>query len=148
MEIKRPESVLVVLYNEHSQVLALQRMDDPSFWQSVTGSMEMDESPMQTALREVNEEVGISLIANWPFENGLIDCRRVNQYSIREDWRHRYEIGVTTNFEYVFCAQISSQARIILTEHLSYEWLTKEQAIDKVWSQSNKLAIQTFTPSL
>ena len=43
MTYKRPESVLVVLYNEHSQVLVMQRNDDPDFWQSVTGTIEADE---------------------------------------------------------------------------------------------------------
>ena len=32
MAYKRPESVLVVLYNEHNQVLIMQRNDDADFW--------------------------------------------------------------------------------------------------------------------
>ncbi|MFW8589249.1 dihydroneopterin triphosphate diphosphatase [Glaciecola sp. 2405UD65-10] len=141
---KRPESVLVVVYNEHHQVLVLQRIDDPSFWQSVTGSMEHDETPIQTALRELKEETGIDLHGT----QALQDCRRVNQYTIREDWRHRYAPGITRNFEYVFCAQVSSHLKVSLTEHLDYVWLTKQAAIQKVWSKSNKEAIQQFIPEL
>ncbi len=148
MDIKRPESVLVVLFNQHNQVLVLQRIDDPTFFQSVTGSMEENESPIETALREVHEEVGIHLNVVTGNNNLLADCRLVNQYSIREDWRHRYEKGITKNLEYVFCAQIDNSSEIILSEHLSYQWMSKLKAIEKVWSQSNKYAIEKFVPDL
>ncbi len=141
---KRPESVLVVLYNEHSEVLVLQRDDDPNFWQSVTGSMEHDEVPCQTALREVYEETSIDLTQR---SHCLLDCRLTNQYKIREDWRYRYAPDVTHNFEYVFCAQVQKSSQIILTEHLQYLWLNKMSAIQKVWSKTNKLAIQEFVPN-
>lgn len=63
MQYKRPESVLVVVYVQSSrQVLMLQRRDDPDFWQSVTGSLEDNETPRETALREVKEEIGIDII--------------------------------------------------------------------------------------
>lgn len=150
MTFKRPESVLVVLYNEHKQVLVIQRLDDANFWQSVTGTMEANEAPIQTAQREVLEETGIDLRFNRKEKNGflqhLMDCRQVNQYSIRPQWRYRYEAGVTNNFEYVFCACVPSKANIILTEHSAYEWLSKTAAIEKVWSPSNKRAIAQFVP--
>lgn len=144
MLLKRPESVLVVMYNEHNKVLVLQRDDDPTFWQSVTGSLEDDEVPIQTALREVLEETGVDILAN---KQILADCRLINQYVIRKDWRHRYAPGISTNFEYVFCVQIPADSSIVLTEHLQYLWLDKAEAINKVWSVSNKLAIETFVPA-
>lgn len=140
---KRPESVLVVIYNEHYQVLVLQRDDDPLFWQSVTGSLEHDETPIQTALRELEEETSIALHGQYV----LHDCRQVNQYIIREDWRYRYAPNVDTNVEYVFCAQVPSHSAIKLTEHTQYLWLDKSAAIEKVWSVSNKDAIERFVPS-
>lgn len=150
MALKRPESVLVVLYNEHNQVLVLQRMDDANFWQSVTGTMEGCEAPIQTALREVYEETGVNLSfssnSKGAFLQHLIDCRLVNQYSIRSEWRYRYGPGVDKNFEYVFCAQIPANSKIIMTEHTAYEWLSKEAAISKVWSPTNKTAIKQFVP--
>ncbi|MGB3724408.1 MAG: dihydroneopterin triphosphate diphosphatase [Glaciecola sp.] len=140
---KRPESVLVVLYNEHQQVLVLQRDDDPYFWQSVTGSLEDDETPIQTARREVLEETNINL---YHHPLSVIDCRLTNQYHIRPDWQSRYAPGVNVNHEYVFCAQVSRAVDIKLTEHLQYLWLAKQDAIDKVWSPSNKAAIDKYVP--
>ena len=59
MAYKKPESALVVLYDQHHRVLLLQRKDDPTFWQSVTGALEEGELPAETARREVAEEIGI-----------------------------------------------------------------------------------------
>ena len=145
MDLKRPESVLVVLYDYQHRILVLQRDDDPDFWQSVTGTLEPDELPMQTALREVKEETGIDLVAGGHL---LVDCRHTNQYEIRPQWRHRYPIDVSINTEYVFSAQVSGNEAIALTEHLSYEWLPKHEAVNKVWSSTNKDAISRFVPGV
>lgn len=121
----------------------LQRMDDPEFWQSVTGTMERDESPIQTAYREIAEELGIILN---PFDCMIRDCRRVNQYEIRQQWRHRYPQGTKYNTEYVFSLCIEEAMDIRLTEHLQCQWLPKSAAIKRAWSESNRLCIDQFVP--
>ena len=143
MTYKRPESVLVVLYNEHSQVLVMQRNDDPDFWQSVTGTSEAGESPIAAAYREVGEETGVNLS---PQSGDIVDCQHVNQYEIRKEWQHRYPPDNFVNTEYVFVTQIPSDSRIILTEHSAYEWLDKPEALARVWSPSNRNAILAFVP--
>lgn len=143
MTYKRPESVLVVLYNEHSQVLVMQRNDDPDFWQSVTGTIEAGESPIAAAYREVGEETGVNLS---PQSGDIVDCQHVNQYEIRKEWQHRYPPDNFVNTEYVFVTQIPSDSRIILTEHSAYEWLDKPTALARVWSPSNRNAILAFVP--
>jgi len=143
MALKRPESVLVVLYSPESKVLLLQRDDDAHFWQSVTGTIELGESPIQTAYREVAEETGLHLNAA---EHEIIDCRQINQYRIRKQWLYRYPKGTVFNDEHVFCACVSSSSDIALTEHLSYQWLDKASAIEKVWSDTNRAAIDKFVP--
>ncbi len=143
MTYKRPESVLVVLYNEHSQVLVMQRNDDPDFWQSVTGTIEAGELPIAAAYREVGEETGVNLS---PQSGDIVDCQHVNQYEIRKEWQHRYPPDNFVNTEYVFVTQIPSDSRIILTEHSAYEWLDKPEALARVWSPSNRNAILAFVP--
>jgi dATP pyrophosphohydrolase len=144
MALKRPESVLVVLFSEDSQVLMLQRDDDADFWQSVTGTIELGESPIQTAYREVAEETSIELSLA---RQDIMDCRHINQYRIRKQWLSRYPKNTVYNNEYVFCARVDKHAEIILTEHLSYQWLSKDKAIERVWSDSNRLAISKFVPT-
>lgn len=144
MNFKRPESALVVIYNKQGQVLVMQRDDDAEFWQSVTGTLELNEVPGETATREVLEETGIDVLAQG---YQITDCRQVNQYRIRELWRHRYAPGIDVNTEYVFTLEVdSNQEHIRLTEHLDFQWLDKQQAIARVWSETNKDAIRRFVP--
>ena len=138
-----PESALIVIYNDAGQVLVLQRNDDPLFWQSVTGTREVDETPCQTAQREVFEETGIDIAA---LHYQLIDCKKTNLYEIRPRWRHRYPPDAAVNTEYVFALQVAVAQNIELTEHSAFLWLDKNQAMDKVWSPSNKEAIMLFVP--
>lgn len=142
-QFKRPESALVVIYDQQCRVLLLQRDDDAQFWQSVTGTIEAGESPIQTAYREVWEEVGVKLD---PATMPIQDCHTVNQFEIRKRWQHRYPPGVTVNTEYVFSLCIDSDLPIRLTEHTAYEWLQKDDAIKRVWSETNRLAIAQFVP--
>ena len=66
---KIPISVLVVIYTEELDILLLERADRDGFWQSVTGSTELNESLDQTAVRELQEETSINafdyVLADW-----------------------------------------------------------------------------------
>ncbi len=74
---KIPVSSLIVIYTKKNDILLLSRADKKDYWQSVTGSLELEESPYEAARREVFEETGIN----------------PNQYAI-QDWNlnHEYEI--------------------------------------------------------
>ena len=71
---RRPESVLVLVYTLDKEVLLLQRSDNPAYWQSVTGALEIDELPVQAAMRELREETGLVV--------ELIDHKQTRQYPI------------------------------------------------------------------
>ena len=140
MAYRRPESVLVLICTAENEVLLLKRKPSPSFWQSVTGSLEAGERPAQAAVRELAEETGIADVA-------LIDCQYQNQFEIRPEWRSRYGPGVTTNTEHVFLCQLSEKPdKIVLAaaEHSDYQWVALEKAIEMVWSSSNRDALQRF----
>lgn len=132
-----------MIYDQSGQVLVLQRKDDPEFWQSVTGSLEANELPIETAVRELEEETGICVKA---YNYEIVDRVLTNRYTIRPDWQYRYGPNVTSNLEYVFSVEIHRDTPLELTEHLQFEWLSKEEAIDRVWSESNKQAIEKFVP--
>lgn len=138
-----PQSALTVIYNQSGQVLVMQRNDDPQFWQSVTGTLEQGEKPIQTAKREVLEETGIDIDQ---FVYQLIDCHKINTYEIRERWKHRYPPDTPFNTEHVFSLQVADEQPICLTEHSAYLWLDKPLAMQKVWSDSNREAISLYVP--
>lgn len=139
---KRPESVLVVIYARQSgRVLMLQRRDDTDFWQSVTGSIEGEESPYQTAIREVKEETGIDI----PTENlVLTDCQHSVEFELFAHFRHRYAPGTTHNLEHWFCLVLSDERTILLSEHLRYRWVVAVEAAQLTKSWSNRQAIEQW----
>lgn len=135
--VKQPISVLVLLHDGSGRVLLLERADRANFWQSVTGSVEVGETPFQAALREVAEETGLHLR---PDE--LHDWHTSVEYEIYPHWRHRYADGVTHNWEHWFAAEISPTQTLVLTEHTAFEWLDATMAAEKVFSPSNRAAIE------
>ncbi len=146
MTYKIPESVLVIIHTSPLDVLLIERVDKPGFWQSVTGSKNVeDEALATTAIREVKEETGIDIQSE--IQNSgvaqLHDWHLSNVYEIYPVWRHRYAPGVTHNTEHVFSLQVPSTIPITLSprEHVQYVWLPYKEAADKCFSASNAEAI-------
>lgn len=124
-----------------SEVLLIRRTDHSEFWQSVTGSLEWHEKADQTASRELSEETGISGVS---IRNAGIK----RSYSILPEWRYRYEQGVERNQEHLFycCLDAVCPIQLDANEHSDHCWLPFEQAVEKAWSWSNKLAIMALIP--
>jgi dATP pyrophosphohydrolase len=136
---KIPVSVLVVIHTADLQVLIMERVDHPGFWQSVTGSKDtLDEPIADTAAREVNEETGLDVM-----QFQLKDWQLQNVYEIYPTWRHRYEAGVTHNTEHVFGLTLPTIMPVKLSEreHSNYRWLSWREAADCCFSASNAEAI-------
>ena len=134
---KRPESVLVVVYTQSNEILALRRKQPNYFWQSVAGSMEWDETPEQTARRELYEETGIS------DTKLLIDWHLCNEFLIYPMWRHRYAAGIISNKEHLFSLKIEAPCRVILDtrEHSESRWFSLSEAMAQISSHTNRDAI-------
>jgi dATP pyrophosphohydrolase len=113
----------------------MERADHPGYWQSVTGSCEVGELPVETAHREVGEETGIDAGLYT-----LTDWQTQNFYEIYPHWLHRYAPGVTSNIEHVFGLQLPHPipVRLAPREHLNYQWLPLQEAAKKVFSPSNR----------
>ena len=142
MAYKLPVSVLVVIYAEDTKrVLMLQRRDDPDFWQSVTGSLEVGETALQAAAREVKEEVTIDVASE---QLTLKDCQRTVEFEIFSHLRHRYAPGTERNTESWFCLALPHEREIVFTEHLTYRWVSAADAAALTKSWSNRQAIEEF----
>lgn len=130
----------MVIHTVDLQVLLLERADHPGFWQSVTGSKDSAEEPLQqTCRREVMEETGLDTA-----DFRLTDLQVTNRFEIFLHWRHRYAPGVTHNTEHVFSLEVPKPLPIVLAprEHLRYLWLPWEQAAPRCFSWSNVQAIE------
>ena len=112
----------------------MERADKIGFWQSVTGSVEGDETPLHAAIREVEEETGLDAT-----QYNLQDWRISNVYEIYPHWRHRYAPGVVENREHLFGLKLPSALPVKLepNEHVRYEWVDWREAAKRVFSWTN-----------
>lgn len=135
---KTPVSVLVVIHTPNQQVLLIERMSHPGYWQSVTGSREDGETLRETACREVHEETGLLVTPDV-----LHDWHLCNRFEIFEEWRGRYAPGVTHNLEHVFSLSVPQPVEVSLepSEHRDQCWLPWQEAARKCFSWTNQDAI-------
>jgi dATP pyrophosphohydrolase len=141
LSFKRPESVLVAVHTAEGETLLLKRTDLPDFWQSVTGALRWDETPVQAAVRELREETGIEAA---PDE--LRDRRRSFEFPILPQFRHRYAPDAETNLEHVFSLLLPGRVpvRISAAEHSDFAWLPLPEAAVRVWSWTNRAVIESL----
>ena len=142
MQYKNNQSVLVVIHAlDTGRVLMLQRQDDVDFWQSITGTIETGETPRQTALREVFEEVGLKISEK---STALVDCQHSVEFEIFPQFRYKYAPDVTHCRENWFLLAVEQEFVARLTEHLAYQWLAPEQAAELTKSWNNREAIVRY----
>lgn len=136
---KTPVSALVLIHTPDLQVLIMERADKVGFWQSVTGSVEGDETPLQAAIREVLEETGLHTA-----QYDLQDWQASNVYEIYPHWRYRYAPGITENTEHLFGLELPEKLPIKLApdEHVRYEWVDWREAAKRVFSWTNVDALK------
>ena len=140
MTYKIPISVLVVVHTAELDVLLLERAGRPGFWQSVTGSIESADEPLEhAAAREVLEETGISVDAG-----RLVRWNVVNTFEIYGQWRSRFAPGVMYNTEHVFGLELARRVPVTVApdEHLAHVWLPWREAAERCFSWSNRDAIR------
>lgn len=146
MNYKNPNSILVVIYaKKTNRVLMLQRQDDSEFWQSVTGTMEIGETPVQTAIREVREETGIDILAeNLP----LFNCHKQIEFEIFPHFRYKYAPDITHCIEHWFLLPLADERVINLSEHSAYQWCSVQDAIKLTKSPNNAEAINEYKSTI
>jgi len=142
---KIPVSVLVIVHTPDLHVLLIERVRPPGQWQSVTGSLEPDETPLAAAVREVEEETGLV----YPPE-AFRDWRYTNRFRIRGPWRPMYAPEVTHNTEHVFslCVPAPVEVRLAPGEHTAQRWLPWREAAERAFSWSNRDAILRLAEDL
>ncbi len=139
MSPKLPVSVLVVVHTAELDVLLLERRLRSGYWQSVTGSLDRLDEPLEAAAaREVLEETGIDAPAG-----KLSQWNVVNTFEIYPEWRHRFAPGVIYNVEHVFGLRLASRVPVALApeEHVAFAWLPWRDAAARCFSWSNRDAI-------
>ena len=140
MNLKIPISVLVVIHTPRLEILLLERASRPGFWQSVTGSIDRLDEPLQDAAqREVLEETGIQA-----GPERFVHWNLVRTFEIYPHWRHRFAPGTTHNDEHMFSLEVPEPVPVRLAhdEHTAWQWLPWQEAAEKCFSWTNRDAIR------
>lgn len=126
-----PIKIQSIVYNKDLdglKVLLLKRSpEDGGFWQTVTGTLEINETIVESRIRELEEETGIN-------EANFSD----------EIYRFSWTKKDYTVVELVYAAEVHSRDVIISSEHTEYIWLSTEEAIEKVEKQNIKNSLSIF----
>lgn len=132
------------MYADDARILLLKRSQPFAFWQSITGSLEAGEFPVDAAQRELLEETGLVS------ESQLIDTGVARTFTIDPRWRDRYAANITENTEHEWHYRLPAVVEIDIdnSEHSAYRWFDIDDAIDEVWSWTNKEALETLKATL
>ena len=136
-QFRRPVSVLVIVFTDDGEALLLRRVHPFDFWQSITGSLQADETHAQAARRELFEETGLC-------DEGVLQYSGVSrQFVIDSRWHDKFEPGAIENVEFEWHYQLPAAVAIGIShdEHSEYCWLPVATAAERVWSWTNRDAL-------
>ena len=121
-------------------MLLLRRAQPFDFWQSITGSLNDGESHADAAQRELFEETGLR------DEGELVYTGVSRQFLIDPRWRDRFGPGMAENveFEWRYCLPRPVDIQVDGDEHTEFRWLPVAEAIDVVWSWTNRDALRSL----
>jgi mutator protein MutT len=118
MRVSMKKVAKLVILNNKGEYLLMRRSDHPTFGYDPDlpgGTLEEGESPLETMIREVFEEVGIV----------------IDQMSVREVYAGTGYSMHGTHYS-LYTAQLSHTPEIVMSwEHSSYEWLDREGFLEK-----------------
>ncbi len=104
----------------------------------MTGSLNVGETHADAAVRELYEETGLS-------DHGVLEYAGIQRsFVIDPRWRDRYSPGTLENTEHEYRYRLPAPVAINFCrrEHSAYRWLPVREAIDEVWSWTNREALE------
>lgn len=114
---------------------------DSGLWQGIAGGGQENETPLQSAKRETQEETGIAETAKYLQLSsvGQIPAKSISAFA---------DANIDFIPEYSFGVEVLDEKLIISHEHTAYTWLNYEEAIQKLYWDSNKVALRELKNKL
>ncbi|OZV13019.1 hypothetical protein CIW83_05605 [Tissierella sp. P1] len=111
---------------------------DMGIWQFIAGGGEDDETPIEAAKRESNEEANIAYTTSYYM---LDTCCSIPAECFSEADRQRWGENCFVIPEYSFAVNVNGADLKLSHEHIKYEWLDYESARKLLKYDSNKTAL-------
>ncbi len=135
--MRAPFQILAIPYRRGAEpAYCVLRRSDLDQWQFVAGGGEDDETPLETAVREISEETGI--ITDSVIQ--LTSMAYVPANVISERYRQYWPKNTYVLPEYHFAFECVSELRLS-DEHTGCEWLSFDDAMSRLTWDSNKTAL-------
>ncbi|MEW5941546.1 MAG: NUDIX pyrophosphatase, partial [Chloroflexota bacterium] len=136
---RAPFQVLVYPYRktDDGQIeYALLKRADEGFWQGIAGGGEDDESPLEAARRETQEESGL------PSTSEFLPLDTIESVPVTE-FRDSHLWGEDVYVIPQYCFGVSAQnSQIVISrEHTEYKWFPYEEARALIKFDGNKTAL-------
>ena len=136
--MRAPFQVLVIPYKiiNNEILYGIFLRSDMKVWQTISGGGEDDESPIEAAKREANEEAGIDYNANYI----KLDCTcTIPVEFITGNFTWGKDVYVLN--EYTFGVDVTDKNIVLSDEHDYVKWLTYDEAKKVLEWDSNKSAL-------
>lgn len=125
--------VKVVVHDGERVLLLHRRPERGNFWQPITGSIEEDETPLETARRELQEETGQTAE---PSELDLVQSFMIESQYLAS----RFAAPIVAN-EVGYSVRLDSRepVRIDAAEHDTFAWFTFAEAYERIrWTDDRE----------
>ena len=136
--MRAPYQILVFPYikiTDEEIKYCLFKRNDLEVWQGIAGGGEIEESPIQAAIREANEEAGT------PLESKITQLSSISPIPVTAISGFVWGEDTLVIPEYSFGVELISKEIKLSNEHTQYEWLTHEKATKKLNWDSNRTAL-------
>ena len=115
---------------------AIFRRADAGYWQAIAGGGEADESALEAARRETEEEAGIPRTSTF-YRLDTVSSVPVYHFAARAEWPK--DLYVTTN--YAFGVDCADTEIVLSHEHTEVAWLPFSEAHNILKWENNQTAL-------
>ena len=135
--MRAPFQILAIPYRRKDEYrFCVFHRSDIDQWQFVAGGGEDAETPLETAIREIKEETGVTAQSVLPLTSMAYVPANVIAEKHRQLWpRDTYVLP-----EYAFGFACDGDIRLS-QEHTGYEWLPYGEAMERLTWDSNRTAL-------
>ena len=134
--MRKPKQVLVFLYRKNKEYeYCIFNRNKNNIWQAISGGVEDNETLFETVKREIFEETNIKV--NKIYQLSSIASIPVINITGEFNWGENTYVAT----EYSFGVPIENSKIKLSNEHKKFEWLTYEEAQQRLTFDSNKKAL-------